>query len=123
MDQVGYAYQTFAKRLKHDPRKKSLGLPRRIHGPGARPMPGQDAEAHCPPEWLELPLLEDERPQNARHASPVHLHIGRGEEGLIVRVAVFPARYLPDREGVPPCWGSFCNCSAGRSRCGMRGPG
>ena len=42
LDQLGYAAQGFAQQYAHQQEKKALGLPRKIHGPGNRPMPHQN---------------------------------------------------------------------------------
>jgi CRISPR-associated protein Cmr6 len=99
MDEIGFVYQAFAQDFAHRPDKVALGLPRKIHGPrDDGPMPGQ--KDWQPPEWLDFPLRpRDTQPSNARHASPVHIHLDRGENGrLIVRVVAFPSPCLPDRE-------------------------
>lgn len=91
LDQVGYAAQSFAQRFAHDPRKAALGLPRRIHGPGDRPIERiQEGASHRPPEPLR-------GPKGDRHASPVHYHFGRDQQGnLLLRVTAFPAPHLPE---------------------------
>jgi CRISPR-associated protein Cmr6 len=99
LDQVGFVYQEFAQRHKHDPAKVALGLPRKIHGPrDDRAMPGQ--VEWRPAEWLDFPRRDARTSRaNARHASPVHIHLARAEDGsLEVRVLAFPAPFLPDRE-------------------------
>jgi CRISPR-associated protein Cmr6 len=88
LDQLGFAYQGFAQQYAHDPEKLALGLPRQIHGPRPQPMPHQ--REHTPPQRLRAGKLD-------RHASPVHLHVGRGPSGLILRVLAFPSPRLPDR--------------------------
>ncbi len=78
LDQVGAATQDFAKRYKHDEKKRALGLPRRIgRPPAARPLEAVDRKG-------------------SRHASPVLYHVTRVPSGrLAVRVVAFPAKYLP----------------------------
>jgi CRISPR-associated protein Cmr6 len=111
LDQVGFVYQAFTQDHAHDPAKAALGLPRRIHGPRDEgPMQTrdgrvlQDPAAWRPPAWLDLPAGFPYRSPHAqggeaRHASPVHIHLARGAQGdLAVRVLAFPARYLPDGE-------------------------
>ena len=88
LDQLGFAYQGFAKQYAHNPEKLALGLPRQIHGPMAKPMPHQ--REHTPPQRLRAGKLD-------RHASPVHLHVGHGPSGLILRVLALPSDRLPDR--------------------------
>ncbi|MCX8139300.1 MAG: type III-B CRISPR module RAMP protein Cmr6 [Gemmataceae bacterium] len=79
LDQVGFAYQTFAKKYKHNRQKLALGMPRRL-GP-----PVQGRFNPTPPVT-----------PNSRHASPVHIHIERRDSGWVVRVVAFPAAHLPD---------------------------
>jgi CRISPR-associated protein Cmr6 len=88
LDQLGFAYQGFAQEYAHDSEKLALGLPRQIHGPRKEPMPHQ--REHKPPLRLRAGKLD-------RHASPVHLHVGRGPSGLILRVLALPSPKLPDR--------------------------
>lgn len=79
VDQVGFAYQTFAKTYKHKREKMALGLPRCI----GNPVQG----------------TFDPRPPvttNGRHSSPVHIHVARGTGSWRVRVVAFPAAHLPD---------------------------
>jgi CRISPR-associated protein Cmr6 len=79
LDQVGFAYQVFAKKYEHRREKMALGLPRRI---GA-PVQG---------------TFNPKRPvtTEGRHASPVHIHVARSDDGFVVRTVAFPAAYLPD---------------------------
>ncbi|MCI0457634.1 MAG: type III-B CRISPR module RAMP protein Cmr1 [Gemmataceae bacterium] len=79
LDQVGFAYQTFAKKYKHQLEKKALGLPRRI-GP-----PVQGKFNPTPPVTA-----------NGRHSSPVHIHVEGRDVGWTVRAIAFPAAHLPD---------------------------
>ncbi|QUV83702.1 hypothetical protein [Chloracidobacterium aggregatum] len=82
LDQVGFAYQAFAKKYKHKLEKKALGLPRRI-GP---PVQGS---------FTPRPPVKD------RHASPVHIHLAPrkdGKQGWTVRIVAFPSAYLPNLE-------------------------
>jgi len=77
MDQIGFAYQTFAKKYKHQPKKKALGLPRRVGKPGSfNPKP---------------PVAS-----NSRHTSPVRIHVNRTNGGILVRATAFPAVKLPN---------------------------
>jgi CRISPR-associated protein Cmr6 len=90
LDQLGYAIQSFAQKHKHDRAKTALGLPRQIHGPRPSPLGGQDRSSHRPPQYLRSP-------KGDRYAAPVLYHLARTVEGsLVVRVAAFPARHLPD---------------------------
>ncbi|MCI0624644.1 MAG: type III-B CRISPR module RAMP protein Cmr6, partial [Acidobacteria bacterium] len=79
LDQVGFAYQAFAKKYKHRREKMALGLPRRI---------GPPIQGTFNPTTPVMPT--------SRHSSPVHIHVGRNDGGWTVRVIAFPAAYLPD---------------------------
>jgi CRISPR-associated protein Cmr6 len=118
LDRVGFAYQAVAQQHKHDGTKAALGLPRKIHGPrDDGPMQTrdgrylQDPATWRPPEWLDFPRRpRDTRPENARHASPVHLHLDRDERGqLAVRLVAFPAADLPNREASAGFLSRFCD--------------
>jgi CRISPR-associated protein Cmr6 len=79
LDQVGFAYQSFAKEYEHKREKMALGLPRRIGNPVQgtfNPKP---------------PVVT-----NGRHSSPVHIHVARSDGGWLVRAVAFPAAHLPD---------------------------
>jgi CRISPR-associated protein Cmr6 len=98
LDQVGFVYQAFAQRYAHDAAKAALGLPRKIHGPrDDGPMGGQ--RDWQPPEWLDFPRRPQKVSQkDARHASPLHIHLEARPDGrLVVRLICFPSRDLPDR--------------------------
>jgi hypothetical protein len=76
LDQLGFSAQGYAKKYKHQAEKKALGLPRRI---------GPPVEGRFKAE------------KGDRHASPVHYHLVKKADGTFtVRVAAFPAMYLPD---------------------------
>lgn len=79
LDQVGFAYQTFAKEYRHRREKMALGLPRRI-GP-----PVQGTFNPKPPVTLD-----------SRHTSPIHLHVEPRANGWVIRAVGFPASRLPD---------------------------
>lgn len=79
LDQVGFAYQAFAKRYKHRLEKKALGLPRRIGNPV------QGKFSPTPPVAA-----------SSRHSSPIHIHVERQDSGWVVRTIAFPAAHLPD---------------------------
>jgi len=79
LDQVGFAYQAFAKKYKHQREKMALGLPRRIGNPV------QGTFNPAPPVTT-----------NGRCSSPVHIHIDRRDGGWLVRAVAFPAARLPD---------------------------
>jgi CRISPR-associated protein Cmr6 len=90
LDQLGYATQAFAQKYAHNPAKAALGLPRKIHGPLARPFPHQDKASHRPPQDLQC------RKGN-RYASPVFCHLAMANDAsLLIRATAFPAKYLPD---------------------------
>ncbi|WP_428937271.1 type III-B CRISPR module RAMP protein Cmr6 [Fontivita pretiosa] len=79
LDQVGFAYQAFAKKYKHNREKMALGLPRRI----GNPVKG--AFNPTPPVTT-----------NSRHSSPVHIHVEGKPGNWTVRVIAFPAAHLPN---------------------------
>ncbi len=114
MDRVGFAYQAFAQRFKHDVdregkliptwsdsarsgyTKATLGLPRKIHGPrDDGPMKGQ--RNWQPPVWLQRDGQDPaDSSADDRYASPVHLHLSRRDDGgLSVRGLAFPPADLP----------------------------
>ena len=101
MDEIGFAYQAFTKLKRHDRAKAALGLPRKIHGPrDDGPMRNQSSETYRRPEWLDFPK-RDRRlaPKDARHASPIHLHVSRQSDGAYrIRVLAFPAKSLPNEQ-------------------------
>lgn len=99
LDEVGFAYQSFAQLMAHKPAKAALGLPRKIHGPrDDGPLQGQ--RDWQPPVFLDFPRRQrSTNPRDARHASPVHVHVARSADGLLaVRAVGFAARYLPALE-------------------------
>jgi len=79
LDQVGFAYQSFAKKYKHQRVKMALGLPRRI---------GQPAQGTFQPTQ---PVTTQ-----GRHTSPVRIHVERTDAGFLVRAIAFPAAKLPN---------------------------
>jgi CRISPR-associated protein Cmr6 len=79
LDQIGFAFQTFAKKYKHKRQKLALGLPRRI---------GNPAQGTFQPT---LPVTT-----NGRHTSPVRIHVERTSGGYAVRAIAFPAAKLPN---------------------------
>jgi CRISPR-associated protein Cmr6 len=115
IDRIGRAYSAVAARFKHNtdqnndvqsPNKGAWGLPRKIHGPREDgPIrrrdgtPVQNPDTWKPPEWLDFPKRQENiKPQNARHASPIHIHIDENPSGeFVVRVLAMPAKYLPNR--------------------------
>jgi len=89
IDQVGLAYQQFAKEYKHKEEKKSLGLPRKIHGPLRGRSLGHQPD-HKDPVVLKCR-------KGDRYSSPVHIHFSKDSTGkLVVTITAFPAAYLPD---------------------------
>jgi CRISPR-associated protein Cmr6 len=102
IEQAGNAYMKTAGSVghKHNPDKQSLGLPRKIHGPGIKPLPHQNSVTHLPPLFLDTPRrdpLHQRREEDARYASPVHLHVTEVTTGRwLVRLLAFPAAFLPD---------------------------
>ncbi len=90
---LGGCTQQYAQSRKHDPKKAALGLPRKIHGPMARPLDHQDPAKHQPPLSLRCEKGE-------RFASPIHYHLSRSKDGWLLRVIAFPSRFLPDSPAV-----------------------
>jgi CRISPR-associated protein Cmr6 len=90
LNEVGFAYQSFAQKYKHKTEKLALGLPRKIHGPRNDPMPHQKPETHRRPKELSG------ENRIKRHASPVHLHFRRkADSALELVVTAFPSAVLP----------------------------
>ncbi len=75
LDQLAAAAQSFAKKYKHQAKKKALGLPRRVN-PSHGFSTGKDVKD--------------------RHASPVLYHFDRVGGLLVARVVAFPAARLPN---------------------------
>jgi CRISPR-associated protein Cmr6 len=103
-DLIGTTYQAVAQAFKHRPDKAAWGLPRKIHGPREDgPLTARDGRPlqrdWQRPEWLDFPKRDrTTRRENARHASPIHLHLARDPGGrLTIRMIGFPANFLPDR--------------------------
>nr|WP_238602735.1 type III-B CRISPR module RAMP protein Cmr6 [Fimbriiglobus ruber] len=98
VERIGRAFSATAAQFKHDPGKAAWGLPRKVHGPMDSPLPHQQADTHQPPEWLDFPKRSHATsPANARHASPIHLHVGKAVGGgLVLRSLALPAKDLPD---------------------------
>lgn len=108
IERIGRAYSAVASRFKHNvdqdhaiasPNKGAWGLPRKIHGPMNKPLDRQNARTHQRPHWLDFPKRPSNvKPDNARHASPIHIHVGRDSSGqFIVRILAMPAKYLRNR--------------------------
>lgn len=79
LDLVGTMAQQFAKKYKHDLRKKALGLPRNV----GRPTRGK--------------FSPDPRVNKTdRHTSPIHFHLFQVGKEYCLRMAAFPSPVLPD---------------------------
>jgi CRISPR-associated protein Cmr6 len=116
IERIGLTCFAIASRFKHNvdqdtvvnsPNKAAWGLPRKIHGPRDHgPLPRKDStykqkpEDWQRPEWLDFPKRpRNVKPENARHASPIHIHVGKNLEGkFVVRILAMPAKYLTNRE-------------------------
>ncbi len=113
MDEIGFAYQAFTKMKRHDRAKAALGLPRKIHGPrDDGPMRNQSSETYHRPEWLDFPKRNRRlAPKDARHASPIHLHVSRQADGTyLIRVLAFPAKSLPNEQTSKQVLQEFAAC-------------
>lgn len=98
IDAVGFAYQQFAKDRKHNKLKKTMGLPRNIHGPKETRANHQIRELFQPPEQL-FTLIDGLRV--VRFASPLHLSLARStDDRLTLRAIAFPSAFLIDE---PTC--------------------
>lgn len=108
IERIGKAYSVVASRFKHNvdqndtiasPNKAAWGLPRKIHGPMLQPLPHQSADTHQQPQWLDFPRRPaNVLPQNARHASPIHVHVAKNpSDDFTVRVLAMPAKHLTSR--------------------------
>jgi len=100
LEQTGRAYKTVAGSYKHREEKVTLGLPRKIHGPTNKAMPHQNAANHKPPQWLNFPKPSSRvKPSDARHTSPIHLHLQKNTDNTwTIRAVLFPMKYLPSRQ-------------------------
>lgn len=96
MELIGLAYSDFASSMKHQTAKVALGLPRKIHGPTKDALPHQNRDEHRPPKDLSVPKTTQGRPQDARFAAPIHLHVEKTSGGHLVRLLTFPQQHLPD---------------------------
>jgi len=120
LDQIGLAYQGYAKEHKHKEKKLALGLPRKIHGPKREPMRHQNAAEHRPP----FPLKLTKHAAKSRYASPMHIHLDRDDQGkLTVRVVAFPSPHLPDMGTSKQVLGEFMSFmdEALKDRCQRKG--
>jgi CRISPR-associated protein Cmr6 len=109
IEQIGGTYSAVASRFKHNvdqqgversPNKAAWGLPRKIHGPKEDgPLKDQKPDTWQKPEWLDFPKRPNNiTKKNARHASPIHIHVAKNPAGgFVVRVLALPAKYLPSR--------------------------
>lgn len=99
LHEAGFGLQAYAVKHHHDSRKEALGLPRKIHGPLDRPLGHQRSSSWKPPLFLgeKHTKLAGRKAKDMRHASPLHLHVGRAPDGTIVfRATAFPQKYLPN---------------------------
>lgn len=103
LDRLGAVVQEFARKYKHRLEKAALGLPRKIHGPNATPLPHQRDPSHSPkhqpPVWLgsNHPHLESSDPSKFRHAAPVHYHLTKDQDGWFsARAIAFACAALPN---------------------------
>lgn len=90
LDQIGFTFQTFAKKYKHQRQKLALGLPRRIGNPA------QGNFQPTPPVTT-----------NGRHTSPVRIHPERTGGGYAIRAIAFPATRLPNLAASRPFLDEF----------------
>lgn len=96
---LGNAVQKFAQENKHKDRKAVLGLPRKIHGPNARPLQRQMGHHHQPPEILQPDLAAARNGGQTRFASPAWLHLSRRENGkLRLTMTIFPSGMIRNRD-------------------------
>ncbi|TVP94315.1 MAG: type III-B CRISPR module RAMP protein Cmr6 [Planctomycetaceae bacterium] len=94
---AGKAYASVASSFKHQEGKIALGLPRKIHGPMDKPLRHQNEANHQRPQFLKTAKQSSGKPQDARYAAPVHLHVTQAEPGRwVVRLLALPVKYLPD---------------------------
>jgi CRISPR-associated protein Cmr6 len=116
IERIGQTYSAVASRFKHNvdrdnvvafPNKAAWGLPRKIHGPrDDGPLRRNDGtyiqrpDTWQAPVWLDFPKRPRHvSPANARHASPIHMHVGRNSSGeFVVRLLAMPAKYLTSRD-------------------------
>jgi CRISPR-associated protein Cmr6 len=105
LDELGFAIQDFCQSdgQKRTWVKEALGLPRKI-GPsendGTTTKGFRTSEDRGPSViWLgqKHPHLGKRKADDMRHASPIHFHISRSENGtLSIGAVAFPNRVLPD---------------------------
>ncbi len=97
IETAGRAYAAVAGDFKHQETKIALGLPRKIHGPREKPLAHQSKANHERPKFLETSKQTSGKRQEARYASPIHLHLSQVEPGRwAVRLLALPVKYLPD---------------------------
>lgn len=82
LDRLGDALQRLGQAYKHNEEKKALGVPRHVRPP------------------LKARITLGPRVQETgRHASPLHLHVGRQPDGrYVIRGVAFPSSQLPNFE-------------------------
>lgn len=98
LHEAGFGLEVFAVSNHHNPDKQALGLPKKIDGPSETPLRHQH-KGWKPPTFLgqQHPKRGGRKLENMRHASPLHMHVGRTDQGSIVfRVTAFPQKHLPD---------------------------
>lgn len=92
LDQVGFAYQTYAQGKKHNLEKRALGMPRKIGRPTTGNFNPKDGEFGK----IYQEAKRQNQEGNLRFASPIHFHISKSDgEGYTVRLLAFPSEYLP----------------------------
>lgn len=93
VDWLGASYQSFCKKHKHQAKKRSLGLPRRI---------GEPVSGDFTPSGELGKIWKNANPKQKaeiRHPSPFRFHFDRNDKGeLILRALFIPSSVLPDIE-------------------------
>jgi CRISPR-associated protein Cmr6 len=93
IEQVGFAYQSFAKRYSHRLSKTALGLPRRTRAnANDRFEPTGAFKQH----WDKTPTRD--RLEKLRFASPIHFHFERIHGGFVVKAIAFVQSTLPNTQ-------------------------
>lgn len=77
LDSIGTVAQHCAKQIQPKAHRLALGLPRNIKGPGSFNLGSHVKKTN-------------------RHASPIIYHVGRQNQGYVVRCVAFPSPELPD---------------------------
>ncbi|MDZ4778778.1 MAG: type III-B CRISPR module RAMP protein Cmr6 [Planctomycetia bacterium] len=106
LDELGFAIQDFGQSdgQKRTWIKEAFGLPRKIgqsdnDGRAKFAFSGSTDKTQQAVVWLgqHHPHLDSRRAEDMRHASPIHLHISRNDNGThSIGVIAFPNRILPD---------------------------